>query len=547
MSSFGAPYAPSEHHLPVQVARYRVVRRLAKGTTSEIFLACQEGPLGFERFLTLKLLLPDLRGDAGSRDAMLCEAAAYARVAHPAIVRLHDFIEHERRLGIVIEHVDGLPLNELRAQLYRRSERLSDAASLYAASRLFGALSAAHAARDATTGEFTPVIHADVNPSNVLVPWDGYVKLIDFGSARVAGMVDRAAAPAVHPYLAPEQARGLEVTTRADVYSGCLLLWELLTDRRAIAPNQRSTSEMLLDIARPKIPSLASLRPDLPLSLVSVVDRGIQPHAERRQVAAADVFAALCVSTDLGVGRLELAAVIGKLRPAPEAERFETTPQLPDVFRPMVPPPRVDKTISATFWLADDSGSPPTPDVSADDLSAPGTRAPDNLAAPVSETSPRTNPPLVLGQREPRPSGPSRRVRAVVAFAAAAAVLMLAVVATIARSTAPQHHEHVAATAPQGPRPAMEPVATRSAIDTAAPAFDGGASTGAQAAAPCSSPGWVVVPPSRAGHRVWIDGRIVGQSPGRFLVSSGRHVVRVGSRGVERSIVLGCAEEQLAR
>ena len=317
MPSFAAPYAPSERQL-AQVNSYRVVRGLAKPRRDEIWLARHAGPLGFERLVVLKLLLPELRASAPARDAMLCEAAAYARVSHPAIVRLHDFIEHERRLGIVLEHVDGLPLNQLRAQLHRRRERLSDAASLYAASRLFAALSAAHAARNPSTGEFTPVIHADVNPSNVLVPWDGYVKLTDFGSARVAGMIDRAAAPAVHPYLAPEQVRSREISARTDVYSGCLLLWELLTHRRAIAPDQPSKSEMLQEIAHPKVPPLASLRPDLPRRLVSIVDSGIEPRAERRHVAAAEVFAVLRESTELEAARTELADVMNKpRRPGP--------------------------------------------------------------------------------------------------------------------------------------------------------------------------------------------------------------------------------------
>jgi serine/threonine protein kinase len=105
------------------VGAYRVLRELARGSTSEIWLACHAGPLGFERLVVLKLLLPDLRASAPARDAMLCEAAAYARVSHPAFVRLYDFIEHQRRLGIVLEHVDGLPLNQLRAQLHRRGER----------------------------------------------------------------------------------------------------------------------------------------------------------------------------------------------------------------------------------------------------------------------------------------------------------------------------------------------------------------------------------------------------------------------------------------
>jgi serine/threonine protein kinase len=474
-------------------------------------------------------------------------------VSHPAIVGFHDFIEHERRLGIVLEHVDGLPLNELRAQLHWRSERLSDAASLYAASRLFAALSAAHAARHPSTGEFTPVIHADVNPSNVLVPWDGYVKLTDFGSSRMAGMIDRAAAPAVHPYLAPEQARGREISTRTDVYSGCLLLWELLTHRRAIAPDQPSTSEMLQEIARPKVPPLASLRPDLPLRLVSIVDSGIEPTLERRHVAAAEVFSILRESTDLEVARTELADVMGRLRRRTlEAEPFESTPQTPqaEAFGSKTPPLRRGRAISATFWLADDSEPPPPLGIRAgSETQALG----DPATVPISDDSPRTDPPVMLTKKpEPRPS-PVRRARALIALAAAGAALAVAITTTAIRS-ARKHEIGVVVTAARGPTPATGPVATADPVATTDPVatLETSAAPSATLAtldaaseAPCTGPGWVVVPPSRAGHRVWIDGRLVGGSPGRFPVPSGDRVVRIGSRGVARTVVVRCAEEQV--
>jgi serine/threonine-protein kinase len=533
------------------VGRYRVLRRLAKGTTSEVLLARQHGPLGFDRLVVVKLLLPELRGNARARDGLLCEAAAYARVSHPAIVRLHDFLSHDRDLAIVLEHVDGLPLHEVRAQLHRRGERLKDAPALYLASRLFAALSAAHAARNPATGEFTPVVHADVNPSNVLLPWDGYVKLTDFGSARVTGMTDRAADPAVHPYLAPEQARRAEVSTRTDVYSGCLLLWELLTNRRGVAPDRRSTREMLRDIGRPALPSLGSLRPDLPASLVSVVERGLEPIAEQRRVAVADVLAALRDSTDLGAARIELAEVMGTLRrPAAEAERFDTTPELPDVSGPTAIPPGRDKAISASFWLVDDAESPPPAGGVA---AAPwaGTPALADLAAsPIGDPSRRTDRPVMLPENpEPPTTGTWHRAR--VATAIAAAALALIIGATALRSARRPPVRAALAVATPGPRASAEPVAPRSSATEpsrmqTAPQAPSAPPASSTAEAPCSSPGWVIVPSSRAGHRVWIDGRLVGGSPGRFQVSVGRHAVRVGSHGALRSLVVGCAEERLA-
>ena len=327
---------------------------------------------------------------------------------------------------------------------------------------------------------------------------------------------------------------------------------------------------MLLDIARPRLPSLASLRPDLSPSLASIVDRGIEPAAERRHVAAADVLAVLRESTDLVAARMELAAVMRMLRhPTLEEQRFETTPEQPEVAGPTGHPPRRDRAISETFWLSDDSESSLPLDVTlADTAKAERLALDDPAAAPVSDAVPQTNPPVVLKTRDPRPTASSHRARAVAALTAAAAALAVAFV-TVTFHAGRKHDVRVVATALEASTTADEPVATRSALDAsgipseapatpaapstsfasqpAAPVLDGTAATGSKAEALCSSPGWVVVPPSRAGHRVWVDGRLVGESPGRFAVSSGRHLVRVGSRGVQRSFVVGCDEEQVAR
>jgi serine/threonine-protein kinase len=166
---------------------YRVLRRIATGGTSDVLLAKAEGPLGFERQVVLKLLLSQYRDDPQFARMFAREAAAYARLSHPAIVRLFDFFSQNEQLVMVLEFVDGMPLNRLRATLKDAGKKLSDLASLYVADRVFDALASAHGYVDAQ-GERSPVIHRDVNPSNVLVGWNSEVKLADFGIARVTGV-----------------------------------------------------------------------------------------------------------------------------------------------------------------------------------------------------------------------------------------------------------------------------------------------------------------------------------------------------------------------
>ena len=337
-SSSGSFTPPSDGDLPARIGGYRVVRRLATGGTSDVLLARAEGPHGFERVVVLKLLLQEFRDDETFERMFAREAAAYARLSHPAIVKLYDFFSDAGQLVMVLEYVDGLPLHKLRALLKGRGAALDDKAAMCVASRIFGALSAAHAARDPQTGEFSPVIHRDVNPSNVLIPWDGHVKIADFGIAKVAGVdMDKTQAGFIkgtYGYMAPEQVRGDPVTVRTDVYAACLLLWELLAGRKAIVRGAMSDLEVLRAMAEPSFPSLAALRPDLPRALLDAIARGLDPDPDRRTVQAEDLGNLLRTATHLDEGRQHLVDALAGVRPPTIPEDLATTTSRPPVIHP---------------------------------------------------------------------------------------------------------------------------------------------------------------------------------------------------------------------
>ncbi len=341
--------------LPDAIAGFRIVRRLAVGGTSDVLLAQAKAPEGGDRPVVLKLLLAQYKDDPSFERMFALEAAAYARLSHPAIVKLYDFFATNDQLVMVLEHVDGLPLNALRAHLTNSGDVLDDRAVFYLMGRVFAALTAAHAAKDPATGDHAPVIHRDVNPSNVLIHRDGAVKLADFGIAKVTGMAGdtkQGFIKGTFGYMAPEQVRGEQVTVRADVYAATLLLWELLARRRAIQHGALSDLEALRAMAHPNIVSLDVLRGDLPASLRKIIARGLEASPGDRNVTAAELAKALADAGSESDGRARLAAALEKAR-APDSQSLAET----------APSPSIEESM-ALLAEADDQSAPPLPSYS---------------------------------------------------------------------------------------------------------------------------------------------------------------------------------------
>ena len=244
------------------IGPYRIVRRLGFGRTSEVLLATRLFPGNFERRVVVKRLLARWENEPERQAVLAAEALAYARVAHPAIVQLFDFFSHDGHLALVLEYVDGLSLARLLERKRARREGVSDRVAFFVGSRVFAALAAAHAARDPRSGEETPVVHRDVSPANVLVPWDGFVKLGDFDLAKVVGVSGDTRGglmKGTYGYMAPEQVTGDPVTPRTDIYAGCLVLRELLLGHPAFS-EELPELELLRAMAEPRLAPIESMR-----------------------------------------------------------------------------------------------------------------------------------------------------------------------------------------------------------------------------------------------------------------------------------------------
>jgi serine/threonine protein kinase len=455
------------------IGRYRILRRLEVNAISEMVLAVTEGALGFERTVIIKRLLPHAHADPKRARSFGYEASAYARLTHPAIVRLFDFITVNEMPAMVLEHVDGVPLQALLETLRARGEKLPMAAALYIGARVFAALSAAHAARDSTTHEASPVIHRDVSPGNVLIAGNGDVKLSNFGFAKLAGSatteMSMETPKGTVGYMAPEQLMGDPITMRTDVYVGALLVRELLIGAPVFMHGEEPYVNYLESMAKPSLAPMRGVCPELPHAVADALENALEPKSERRRVSALEMQRIL--NAHRAEGRAALKAILTRLE------------------------------------LARDDGD-------------------------QSDDSSITVPSMA------RLEARARRARvAALVFASFALVLG----GIVARSGLSSGRALLARVPMPSPQIAVARAATP--VTTASPAPH----TPPPEPAPPPSPslttpttGELRAPPSTPSHRIFVDGRFVGESGGAFVVACGQHRVRVGGGGRPQGVVVPC-------
>src|ERR1039458_7108356 len=240
----------SETTSPVYNGRYELSRQIARGGTAQVYLAHD---LLLDRPVAFKMLFPELSSDHSFVERFRREAQAVANLSHPNIVSVFDWGEADRTYYIVMEYVDGEPLSSV----IRTQAPLSPTRAAAVAADIAKALSYAHR---------HGVVHRDVKPGNVLITADGQVKVADFGIARAIGASESVTQTGLvmgtATYFSPEQAQGLGVDGRSDVYALGVVLYEMVTGRSpftadtpvAIAYKHVSETAALPSAIEPRVP-----------------------------------------------------------------------------------------------------------------------------------------------------------------------------------------------------------------------------------------------------------------------------------------------------
>jgi serine/threonine protein kinase len=263
---------------------YQLLERIAVGGMAEVFKAKRRGLAGFEKVIAVKRILPHLSHNAEFVTMFVDEAKLVAGLTHPNIVHIFDLGRIGTSYYIAMEYVDGRDLRSTLKRLDERGERLPAGLAVLIASRVASALDHAHRHKDAE-GRPLRIVHRDVSPQNILISFDGQVKLTDFGIAKAAtkaSTTERGALRGKLMYMSPEQAWGRPIDHRSDLFSLGIVLYEMLSGTRPFHGAGGSDMGVVKRVREAEIPPLASLGVRIPSGLERIVMQALAREPEDR-------------------------------------------------------------------------------------------------------------------------------------------------------------------------------------------------------------------------------------------------------------------------
>jgi serine/threonine protein kinase len=275
------------------LGKYDILRKLATGGMAEIYLARGRGQAGFEKLVVLKRILPAVAADPTFVRMFLEEAKLAATLRHPHIADVWEVDCVDGMYFYTMEYIHGQDVRAIRAASRKRNERMPLAIAVGIVSAVASALEYAHD-RTGADGASRGLVHRDISASNVLVSYDGAIKLLDFGIAHAADRSENTRTGSIKgkvPYMSPEQCQGRRLDRRSDLFSLGTVLYELTVGRRPF----RGDSDFIImeqivrsDPARP-----TELDAQYPAELERIVLRLLSRDLEGRYATADELISDL--------------------------------------------------------------------------------------------------------------------------------------------------------------------------------------------------------------------------------------------------------------
>ena len=273
--------------------QYILLDKVGSGGMAELFKSKKVGIEGFERVLAIKRILPHLSSDEEFIDMFIAEAKLVARLSHKNITQVYDFGKIEQNYFIAMEYIRGKDLRGILKKCNEKNIKFPIPLAVFIAKEVASGLSYAHRQKD-SSGKNLNIIHRDVSPQNILISYEGDVKVVDFGIAK-AGSQSRTTTGVLKgklSYMSPEQAWGKTIDHRSDIFAIGIVLYEMLTGERLFkGDSEINTLEKVRAAQIDPLPS--SINAGLPAELEAKLLKALAREVIERYQNASDLEADL--------------------------------------------------------------------------------------------------------------------------------------------------------------------------------------------------------------------------------------------------------------
>jgi tetratricopeptide (TPR) repeat protein/tRNA A-37 threonylcarbamoyl transferase component Bud32 len=378
---------------PLLYGKYQLLEKIAQGGMAEVYKAKSHGVEGFEKLVVIKRILPDIGANDRFVELFVHEAKIAVTLSHANIVQVFDLGRADGSYFIAMEYVHGLDLATVLAWARERGEKVPVAIAAYLGGEIAKGLDYAHRRRDQNMNPLG-IVHRDLSPHNILISFEGEVKITDFGIARALGApgVGEERLEGKIPYMAPEQARGEAVDQQADIFSLGVVLYEVLAGESPWdAARGTPVADQVRDGLHPPLCEVAAAVPD---ELCHIVERAMAPAPADRYENAGRMYeelVAFLYTTGQRVGAHDVAQLLVELnlagvtlpRPAETEQRLREIFGGAETPAHRTPRSRPDEALAVAAPPASEA-VPPV----AEAVLAPGDARPSPADTPASRQLP---------------------------------------------------------------------------------------------------------------------------------------------------------------
>lgn len=270
--------------------KYILLEKLASGGMAEVYLAGSLGAEGISKFFAVKHILPEFSDNENFIRMFKDEAKITVNLNHSNIVPVFEFGVEDGLFYLVMDFVEGSNLKDFLRVLEKAHKRLSTEQIVYICKEIAKGLDHAHRCLDGSTGKPLSIIHRDISPQNVMISFEGEVKIIDFGIAKAESQIEKTQSGNLKgkfSYMSPEQTEGHDLDLRTDIFSLGILMWELLANNRLFA--SKTEIDTIRKVRECQVPSLTEINPNISPELERIVQKTLNKDRHARYQSCSDL------------------------------------------------------------------------------------------------------------------------------------------------------------------------------------------------------------------------------------------------------------------